>query len=299
VAGSLALGGVAEAAPVLAGRVAPSAFILSESLTADVLVAEARAGASAVTAEAEANVASAGATTATTTGTTTAASGARTVVSGFKAAGGTKFITAAVAGTGGAAAVSKVPLGIQAEGPNLRRYHPNARSLPRGFRAYDAYEGGTSREVFSREKVGTPRHWALIANQTITNARWISQKQVLREEHITPHNVASHVSRALEDMYQDATDQMQKTPSRDPHEIAPATEIAPEVYLRIWKERPNEVLLHITFDGPVTKEIEKAALESVQNNAGALQELPPFSLQLNERVYAIPKSGIYTGPRLD
>ena len=168
--GAAVMTGVAEATPVVAGRAAPQAFILSEQLTGETAIAEARAlgqnvgTKSAAAAETEAVSAGSTATTTTTTKATT------TTARRYAAS-----------------------LGEQAEGPNLRRYHPDALSVPPKFRAYDAFQGGTIADELTREKSG--KKWILVVNQTVRDATWISLKQVLDIKDATPAKSGSTSTR--------------------------------------------------------------------------------------------------------
>jgi hypothetical protein len=232
--------GVAEAAPVVAGRVAEHAFVLSEVLTVDIAVAEA---------------------------------GAVRRVAAPRRVGPAPAAPAPPVAAASPVARG-VSLGVQAEGPNLRRFHPGSHSLPRGFRAYDAYEGGTVESHLTRERVRGG--WALVVNQVVSDARWISLKQVLDPKDATPENVARHVDKALRDMERDANDRAARLPSRDPEPVDENT------YLRVVKQRPARVTLHITFDGPLTPALEDAARAAVRRS-GRLADLPPFDLLLNGR----------------
>jgi hypothetical protein len=249
--GTAVMTGVAEAAPVVAGRAAPQAFILSEALTGEVAIAEARAGSRNVGTEAaaaaETEAASGGSTTTTTTTTTTTAR---------------RYAAS---------------LGEQAEGPNLRKYHPDARSVPPKFRAYDAFEGGTIADELTREKSG--KKWILVVNQTVRDTTWISLKQVLDIKDATPANIGKLIDKALLDMERDHTDQLARKPSRDPEPVAE------NVYLRVYKDRPKAVVLHVTYPGPLPAEqeraIEEAARQTVARSADRVKGLPPFTLMLN------------------
>lgn len=246
--GAAVMTGVAEAAPVVAGRAAPQAFILSEALTGDVAIAEARAASRSVgtkaVAAAETEAATAGSTTTTTTTT---------------------------------ARRYAASLGEQAEGPNLRKYHPDARSVPPKFRAYDAFEGGTIADELTREKSG--KKWILVVNQTIRDATWISLKQVLDVKDATPANIGKLIDKALLDMERDHTDQLARKPSRDPEPVAE------NVYLRVYKDRPKAVMLDVTYPGPLPAEqeraIEEAARQTVARSADRVKGLPSFTLMLN------------------
>ncbi|HEX2084704.1 MAG TPA: hypothetical protein VHF89_03405 [Solirubrobacteraceae bacterium] len=268
--------GVADAAPVVAGRMAGHAFILSETLAGEVAVAEAAAAArpaAAAAAELEAAGAGARATQELSIG----AQAARPGGTAAPAAGGA--VAPATVGAGTAAVARHLAsLGEQAEGPNLRRYHPDALSVPPKFRAYDAYEGGTVESHLTRER--TKAGWALVVNQVVSDARWISLKQVLDPQDATPANIARHVDKALRDMERDANDRTGRLPSRDPEPIEEGT------YLRVVKQRPKRVTLHITYPGPlpasVEREIEAAAREAALRS-GRLGDLPPFDLLLNGR----------------
>ena len=80
-------------------------------------------------------------------------------------------------------------------------------------------------------------------------------------------------------MERDHEDQVARKPSRDPEPVAENT------YLRIYKDRPKAVVLHITYPGPLPAEqeraIEEAARQTVARSADRVKGLPPFTLMLN------------------
>ena len=118
--------GVAQAAPVVAGELAERTFISAELLSASSVKAEASAAARAPAASA--TTPSAGARAGVTTATRpvtppVATAGGAATVPGL--AGG---ITATAGALGAEGAGYAASLGEQAEGPNLRAYHPMAIS---------------------------------------------------------------------------------------------------------------------------------------------------------------------------
>jgi len=264
------MAGVAEAAPVVGGKLAQHTFLLSDTLAADVAVLEARAAARpAAGVAAEAEAASAGATMkpplprAAATGTGGSAGAVSPSVAGMAVSGAPRYAAS---------------LGEQAEADVLRRYHPSSYSVPPKFRAYDAYEGGTVETFLTRER-GRGR-WILVVNQVVSGARWISLKRILARSDVTPENVAAHVDSSLRAIERDAADRSGRRPSRDPEPVDEDT------YFRVIKKDPARVTLHITYEGEVPAPLAEALAAAAREAAlksGRLGDLPPLDILINGR----------------
>jgi hypothetical protein len=144
------------------------------------------------------------------------------------------------------------PTGVAAE-PNIGKFYPGMRQLPRGYPAYDFVRGGKTNVRFAVEPMGNPKSKQVVMILSMEGGEWLSAKTVLEPGSATPDHITKVVTNALKDM---------ETKS------GPKAGIDPEFggYVRVEAANPERVILHIHIPGAaraLVEQLQKAAEEAV------------------------------------